>query len=90
MDLIRFKIIAFITIFLTGVYGGFFAQYLAGGKRSEFYFSCGNSFAGGIFLYIALIDILNEEFSASTSHLLFKFILVLAGFGIMALVAIWT
>ena len=59
-------------------------------KASSIFEAVFDALAAGTFLYIALLDILEEEFRASTSHRMGKFFLVLAGFALMALVAIWT
>lgn len=48
-----------------------------------------DALAAGTFLYIALLDILNDEF-AEKKRLLLKFSMVSLGFSVMAIVAIWT
>ena len=58
--------------------------------RAEQVFEAGfDALAAGSFIYIALLDILQEEFSIR-QHRLLKFALVLAGLTVMAVVAIWT
>jgi len=58
--------------------------------RAESIFEAGfDALAAGSFLYVALLDILQEEFSREHHHFK-KFILVLAGLAVMAVVAIWT
>ena len=58
--------------------------------RAEQVFEAGfDALAAGSFLYIALLDILREEFTAR-QHRSIKFALVLAGIAVMAIVAIWT
>jgi len=58
--------------------------------RSEKAFEAGfDALAAGTFLYVALLDILQEEFSVHT-HRLLKFAFVFGGLAMMAIVAIWT
>ncbi|MBU0715699.1 MAG: ZIP family metal transporter [Verrucomicrobia bacterium] len=58
--------------------------------RAEQIFEAGfDALAAGSFLYIAMLDILQEEFSVQ-QHRPLKFVLVLAGLAVMAVVAIWT
>jgi hypothetical protein len=45
--------------------------------------------AAGTFFYIAVMDLLAEEFAAKTSHWM-RYLMTVLGFSIMALVAIWT
>jgi len=47
-----------------------------------------DALAAGTFLYVALIDIVEHEFARSGSRLL-KFILILFGLGMMAVLAVW-
>ena len=60
MNIVIFKIIAFITILITGICGGFLSLWLATSKKSERLFSLGNAFAGGIFLGAGLIHMLPD------------------------------
>ena len=48
-----------------------------------------DALAAGTFLYVAILDIIAESFESRRDRLK-KFLLVFAGFGLMALVAIWT
>ena len=48
-----------------------------------------DSLAAGTFIYVAVLDIIEEEFSIPGNELL-KFVSVIAGLGLMALLAIWT
>ena len=58
--------------------------------RAEKIFEAGfDALAAGTFLYVALLDILQEEFSVHT-HRLLKFAFVFGGLAVMAIVAIWT
>jgi zinc transporter 1/2/3 len=60
MSLALLKFISIITIFVTGLAGGFFSRWLAAGKRSSLFFSLGNAFAGGVFLGAGLIHMLPD------------------------------
>lgn len=65
-----------------------FMKLLSG--RGEQIFEAGfDALAAGSFLYVALLDILQDEFSRARYRAL-KFALVLAGLAVMAVVAIWT
>ncbi len=58
--------------------------------RAEKIFEAGfDALAAGTFLYVALLDILKEEFAGHKHHPL-KFAFVFAGLAVMAIVAIWT
>ena len=59
------------------------------GRAEAIFEASFDALAAGSFLYVALLDILQDEFSRER-HRLTKFILVLAGLGVMAVVAIWT
>jgi zinc transporter 1/2/3 len=48
-----------------------------------------DALAAGTFFYIAVMDLLAEEFAAKTSHWM-RYLVAVLGFAIMALVAIWT
>lgn len=48
-----------------------------------------DSLAAGTFLYVAVLDIIEEEFSISGNELL-KFLSIIVGLGLMAMLAIWT
>ena len=47
-----------------------------------------DSLAAGTFLYVAVLDIIEEEFSIPGNELL-KFLSIVPGLGLMALLAIW-
>jgi zinc transporter 1/2/3 len=65
-----------------------FMKVLSG--NAEQVFEAGfDGLAAGTFLYVALLDILQEEF-AKQLHRPLKFALVFAGLAVMAIVAIWT
>lgn len=83
-------IVCFSLMTPIGVAMGYFFMLLLSGKAEAIFEATFDALAAGTFLYIALLDILGEEFSGDASHRKIKFLLVLAGFGLMALVAIWT
>jgi len=60
MDIVTFKVVAFIAIFLTGLGGGLLSRVLSGSARSELLFSLGNALAGGVFLGAGLIHMLPD------------------------------
>jgi zinc transporter 1/2/3 len=72
-----------------GIILGYLFSILLSGTAEQRFEAIFDSLAAGTFLYIAILDILNEEFS-ERSRLFAKYAFLLAGFGIMALVAIWT
>jgi solute carrier family 39 (zinc transporter), member 1/2/3 len=59
-NIITFKVVALVTIFLIGLSGGLLSRKLAGTARSEMFFSMGNAFAGGVFLGAGLIHMLPD------------------------------
>lgn len=89
MSLLSFKIVAVFLIFFTGLIGGNFSFKLAESNNSKRWFSLGNSFAAGTFLYVSILGIAHEEFSEPTDKLL-KFICMGIGLAVMGIVAIWT
>jgi len=48
-----------------------------------------DSLAAGTFIYVAVLDVIEEEFSIPGNELL-KFISIIVGLGLMALLAVWT
>ncbi len=48
-----------------------------------------DSLAAGTFIYVAVLDIIEEEFSIPGNELL-KFLSIIVGLGLMAMLAIWT
>jgi zinc transporter 1/2/3 len=60
VHILTFKIIAFFSIFLVGLLGGALSKWLSGSRKSTLLFSCGNAFAGGIFLGAGLIHMLPD------------------------------
>lgn len=72
-----------------GIILGYMFSVLLSGNAEQRFEAIFDALAAGTFIYIAILDILNEEFS-ERSKLISKYVFLLAGFGIMALVAIWT
>lgn len=62
---------------------------LVTGRAAQGFEALFDALAAGTFLYVAVVDIIEEEFSKSHNQWI-KFGLVAAGLGMMALVAIWT
>jgi solute carrier family 39 (zinc transporter), member 1/2/3 len=60
MDITTFKLTAFFAIFVTGLLGGVVSRWISASNRSEFLFSMGNAFAGGVFLGAGLIHMLPD------------------------------
>ena len=85
-----FTFIAFFS-FMTplGLFLGYLFSVWLSGSAEQIFEAVFDALAAGTFIYIAILDILNEEFTSKGKNLL-KFALVLAGLGIMALVAVWT
>ncbi len=48
-----------------------------------------DSLAAGTFLYVAVLDIIEEEFSIPGNEFL-KFLSIIVGLGLMALLAVWS
>ncbi|MCK5529334.1 MAG: ZIP family metal transporter [Kiritimatiellae bacterium] len=55
MNIILFKAIAFVSVLLTGIAGGIWAERLGTMSHGKRFFSFGNAFAGGIFLGAGLL-----------------------------------
>lgn len=72
-----------------GILLGWSFMSLVSGQSARIFEAVFDALAAGTFLYIAVWDILQEEFAHRKSNGL-KFVFVLAGFGVMAIVAIWT
>ena len=58
------------------------------GRTEQFLTSIFDALAAGTFIYIAILEIIREEFSENKNRLL-KFILLLSSLGFMALLAVW-
>ena len=91
MDRKKFlTIIAFFSLMTPlGLFLGYLFSIWLSGNAEQIFEAFFDALAAGTFIYIAIIDILEEEFSFKSKNLL-KFVLVLAGLGMMAVVAIWT
>lgn len=88
MDLLTFKILAMVLIFLSGLGGGLFPGHLKRGHRGERIFSYGSALAGGIFLGAGLIHMLPDAvtaFSDMLPHLDYPlaFLVAAIGFGLI-------
>lgn len=59
------------------------------GRTAQIFEALFDALAAGTFLYVAVVDIIDVEFSHHHSQWL-KFALVALGLGLMAVVAIWT
>lgn len=86
---IRFSLVLFACMTPLGVALGAVTNQAAGSSSIPILEPIFNALAAGTFLYIASLDILGREFSARLQSAA-KFAAVLIGFGLMALVAIWT
>lgn len=86
MDIHLFKVISFVSIFLTGLLGGGLAVWLAASSRSERFFSLGSAFAGGIFLGAGLIHMLpdaREGFQAAVPGYAFPWVALICACGFL-------
>ena len=72
-----------------GIVLGCGAMRILSGRTEQAFEALFDALAAGTFLYVAVVDILGEEFAHHVDRWL-KFLLVLLGLGLMALVAIWT
>ena len=82
-----FKLLSIGAIFLTGIVGGALTAALAG--RGEL-ITCAvfDSLAAGTFLYIAVVDIIGDEFMRPGDRMP-KSTLLTFGLAFMAVLAIW-
>jgi len=91
-EILKSKIKRIITLFCfttpLGLVIGSLFIILMTGKTELVVTSIFDALAAGTFLYVALLDILNEEFKVVKDRFI-KFVLVLLGLGLMALLAIW-
>lgn len=89
----RKKFLTFIAFFSLmtplGLLMGYLFSIWLSGNAEQIFEAFFDALAAGTFIYIAIMDILEEEFASKGKNLL-KFVLVLAGLGMMAVVAIWT
>lgn len=72
-----------------GILLGAGAMLFMSGTAEKAFEAIFDALAAGTFLYVAIVDIMQEEFAAMR-NLWLKFVLVLLGLGLMAVVAIWT
>ena len=71
-----------------GIVIGMFISNVLSGKATEFSIAMFDALAAGTFLYIAIMEILNEEFE-NTKHTILKLCFAASGLLLMALLAIW-
>ena len=79
----------FYTTTPIGILGGMWIGDSLQGAGEVHFEAIFDSLAAGTFLYVAIMDILSEEFEGSRGHS-GRFVFTLFGFAIMATVAIWT
>ena len=70
------------------ILGTAFSTILSGTANAAFE-AVFDALAAGTFLYIAVVDIIEEVFEQSLDRWI-KVLLISCGFGLMALIAIWT
>ena len=89
----RGRVVAMVVLFSfmtpLGILLGLGFMALLTGQAEKIFEAGFDALAAGTFLYVALLDILEEEF-AGNSYRPLKFVFVFAGLAIMAVVAIWT
>lgn len=68
--------------------GAGFSKFLTGGGE-EVFEGVFDALAAGTFLYVALLDVVHEEFRLR-KNLLMKFIFLVSGLTLMAVLAVWT
>ena len=79
----------FYTTTPIGILGGAWVGLYLQGPGEVHFEAIFDALAAGTFFYIAVMDILAEEFQEGHNHGQ-KFLMALIGFSIMAVVAIWT
>ena len=72
-----------------GMLGGMFLRARLTGANADIFEGLFDALAGGTFLYVAAMEIISDVFTANDRRLL-RFACLTGGFGVMALVAIWT
>ena len=89
----RRRMIALIALFScmtpVGIALGIGCMQLLSGRAAQVFEAGFDALAAGTFLYVAVLGILHKEF-AKSSLIGAKFVLVLAGLTVMAIVAVWT
>ena len=71
-----------------GIVTGMFIAHALSGKAATFSIAIFDALAAGTFLYIAIMEILNEEFENS-KHTSLKLLFAASGLLLMALLAVW-
>jgi len=83
------KLIAMFSLMTPlGILIGVWIANVLSGKAAQFNIAVFDALAAGTFLYVAIMDIFNEEFKHNT-HTYFKLILAVSGVLLMALLAVW-
>lgn len=82
-------IILFSSATPVGILLGMAVMSIVTGRTALIFEALFDALAAGTFLYVAVVDIIGEEFANKQSQVL-KFSLVSLGLGLMAVVAIWT
>ena len=89
----RAKLLKILAIFCSmtplGIVGGILIASHLQGTPQQLLTASFDALAAGTFLYVSILGIAHEEFSNQTDKV-WKFILMGAGIGVMAVVAIWT
>ena len=89
----RSRSIGIVTLFSVmtplGILGGTILGALLSDDAEQWFEGTFDALAAGTFLYVAVVDIINQEFSVRRD-VWQKFTMVLVGLAIMALLAVWT
>ncbi len=91
MDAARQKKILGLFVMMTplGLLAGTAASVALSGSIATLIEGCFDALAAGTFIYVAVLDIIDEEF-AKEGDKIFKFCLIVAGIALMGLLAVWT
>jgi len=89
----RSRSIGIVTLFSVmtplGILAGTVMGALLSGHAEQWFEGNFDALAAGTFLYVAVVDIINQEFSVRRD-VWQKFAMVLVGLAVMALLAVWT
>ena len=86
MDILAFKVLAVLVIFITGILGGLVPLRIGISGRADRLLTLGNAFAGGIFLGAGLIHMLTdagENLQAFAGDVDFPFVPLICGAGFL-------
>jgi zinc transporter ZupT len=89
MGILYFKMIAILVILAVGLFSGLLPLRFELSEKNRVFLSIGNSFAAGTFLYVSVLDIIEEEFSIPGNEWL-KFLSIITGFLLMSTLALWS